>query len=624
MEIRKIEAARPHLSIIFRAGWHLLVCALLAGAAIVALRMPVRPPLDAEGLVQVLLLVLGYLALSLNVVPASQRPLATVMIHMVVAALVGFGGAYAGLKLARLPASPWLFVAGGAAATIFGLLPHLPRKGRLWALVLLALLAVAVVTGRSLRSTAQTVERTEIDTALYPLNEDVFTGLIPAPGADGGALEPGPRGLILVTGDAKFYWIRQTGMKLDAAALSIPAPMDRAAYLRQFKDPKQAPRLRVTDVVFGREPGQRSLFVAHQAWHQDKHCYTMQVSEIPLSWSARGLPQANGRWRTDFESAPCLKAEGAFDDSETGGRLAWGPDGQLLVTLGEFGFEGLNGGHGISQVANADYGRILSIDPATLQRSVVSIGHRNPQGLTVTRGGEIWEAEHGPQGGDEVNFIVKGANYGWPLVTYGTNYGTKVWALNPDSLNHGGFHEPSIAFVPSMAISALIEIGGAEFPHWNGDLLAGALRMQSIYRIRHRGDRVIYVEQVWLGHRIRDLVQTADGKILLWSDDGTLILLSRRQGADAFERFCSGCHAPKFGAAVGPSLTGVVGRRVGSVEGYVYSPALRNKGGVWSEQNLDTFLRDPRAFAPGTTMKLYGLDDKSRKEVIAELAKGRH
>jgi cytochrome c2 len=491
-------------------------------------------------------------------------------------------------------------------------------------MAILFITAAAMLAASSrLRPAADKIEKQSLDTALYELNLETYADLVPPPAADGGAIKSHGSALMLLTGDGKFYWITESVGGLHAEALRIPAPMDRAAYLAGFSDPSKAPRLRTTDLIFDRSPAPTSLYVAHQSWDIKNRCYTQRVSVMALAWTMDGHPRASGAWRALFDSKPCVRAEGPFDDSETGGKLAWAPDGRLLFTLGSLGFAGLNGQMPFSQRSDVDYGKILKIDPGTGQYTIFTTGNRNPQGLVVTGDGQIWEAEHGPQGGDEINFIEQGANYGWPYATYGTDYGSKTWPLNPDGHDHGVYHEPAIAFVPSAAISPLIELNGAEFPHWKGDLLAGSLRTEALFRIRTRGTLVIYVESFSVGHRVRDLAEMANGRIVVWSDDGTLIELSRNDHQSVFAASCAGCHEPKFGAAVGPPLAGVVGRRIASAPGFTYSRGLRSQSGVWDERTLDAFLRDPAAFASGTTMQRIRLDDKSRAAVIAEL-KAKH
>jgi cytochrome c2 len=528
---------------------------------------------------------------------------------------------YLALRIIHLPASPWILADGGVAAAAAALVPHLTGKNRLAAAILFLGAAAALAIGPRLKPASSSMERQSIDTALYGVNIDAYSGLIPPPEENGGAIESHGPALLLVTGDGKFYWVTETKDGLQSDPLDLPAPMDRAAYLADFPKGATAPRLRTTDLIFDPSPSASSLYVAHQWWNRAQRCYTQRVSVMRLAWAADGRPRSSGPWHTLIETGPCIKAEGPFDDSETGGRLAWAPDGRLLFTLGSLGFGGRNGQPPFAQRADVDYGKILKIDPATGEHTVLTTGHRNPQGLALSRDGRIWEAEHGPQGGDEINYIEQGANYGWPYATYGTDYGAKTWPLNPNGHDHGSYHEPAIAFVPAMALSPLIVLNGSEFPHWKDDLLAGSLRTEALFRVRTRGDRVIYVESFSVGHRVRDIAELPNGRVIVWSDDGTLIQVRRNDGQDAVTLWCASCHEPKFGTAVAPPLSGVVGRRIASAPGFTYSPGLRRRSAVWDEKSLDAFLSDPAAFAPGTTMPRVRLDDKSRAQVIAELRK---
>ncbi|MEO8454882.1 MAG: PQQ-dependent sugar dehydrogenase [Sphingomicrobium sp.] len=600
------------------AAWHLFALALLLGSA--ALSLPEPKAVSADK-VQILLLLLGYLALSLYLVPAAARPRIEFFGHLVTVAVIGFAGAYLALRFAHLPASPWILGLGGGAAAVAALVPHLSGKERLAAGLVLLASAAALVASPRLKRARSSVERQSVDTALYGVNLAAYTGLVPRPEADAGAIESHGNAALLVTGDGKFYWVTDALGALHADPLSISAPIDRAAYLASLGKAARDWRLRITDLIFDRSPAPAALYVAHQAWNGKQRCFTQRVSAVALAWSADGRPRSTGPWRRVFESRPCVRPEGVYDDSETGGRLVWAPDGKLLFTLGSLGFGGGGGQAPFAQSSDADYGKILKLDPATGERTFVSIGHRNPQGLVVAHDGRIWESEHGPQGGDEINLIEQGANYGWPFATYGTDYGARTWSLNPDGHDHGIYHEPAFAFLPSVAISPIIELTGSEFPHWKGDLLAGSLRTEALFRIRTRDGRVIYVEPFSVGHRVRDLAELPSGRVIVWSDDGTLIAVSRNDVESAFTRFCVGCHEPKFGTAVGPPLAGVTGRRIASVPGWAYSAGLKRKSGVWDDASLNAFLSDPAAFAPGTTMRPPGLDAKSRAQVIAELKK---
>ena len=606
------------LAIAIWAAWHVFALVLLLGSATLSLPEPKSASADK---VQILLLLLGYLGLSLYIVPAAARPRMEFFAHLLTVAIVGFAGAFLALRIVDLPASARIFGLGGCAAAAAAVVPHLSGKERLAAGAILVASAAVLIASPRLTWARASIEKQSLDTALYGVNLTSYTGLIPRPEADTGAIEAHGNGALLVTGDSKFYWVTDERGALRADPLNISPPIDRAAALASLGKGAREWRLRITDLILDRSLSPAALYVAHQVWNGKQRCFTQRVSVVPLAWSSDGRPHSAGTWRSLFESRPCVRPEGLYDDSETGGRLAWARDGQLLFTLGTLGFGGRDGQLPFSQRSDADYGKILKLDPATGQSTFVSIGHRNPQGLVVAHDGRVWESEHGPQGGDEINLIEQGANYGWPYATYGTSYGAKSWWLNPDAHDHGNYHEPAFVFLPSVAISPLIELTGSEFPHWKGDLLAGSLRSQSLFRVRTRDDRVIYVESFFVGHRVRDLAELQSGRVIVWSDDGTLIEVSRTDVESAFTRWCAGCHEPKVGATVGPSLAGVVGRRIATVPGWSYSAGLRSKSGVWDEASLNAFLTDPAAFAPGTTMRLSGLDAKSRAQVIAELKK---
>jgi cytochrome c2 len=428
---------------------------------------------------------------------------------------------------------------------------------------------------------------------------------IAKPAVDGGAFASLGETIVLASGDGAFYLVGDGA----ARPLDIPPPFDRGAYLADWAAAGPPRRLRIT----GAAMIANRLYVAHQAWNRAAHCFTMRVSVISLAPGP--LPASAGDWSVIFETSPCLTAENEFDDAETGGRLVLAPDGDLLLTVGDHGFSGLDGSAPLAQ-SSGDYGKILKIAPDGSAHAILTAGHRNPQGIAIASDGRIWESEHGPQGGDELNLVKPGLNYGWPLVTYGTEYGSTAWPLNPEGRDHGAYEKPAFVFIPSGGVCPLIEVKGREFPNWRGDLLIGTLRTMSLLRARLDGDRVMYVEPIPVGERVRDLAQTPDGRILIWADAAAQILEVRRsRREEAFDRFCAGCHAPAFGTPPGPPLTGVLGRPVASVPGFAYSDALKAAGGRWTDDRLKAFLADPEAFAPGTTMRLSKLDD----EVLAEI-----
>lgn len=146
--------------------------------------------------------------------------------------------------------------------------------------------------------------------------------------------------------------------------------------------------------------------------------------------------------------------------------------------------------------------------------SIYSYGHRNPQGLAVQPGSDtVWVTEHGPMGGDELNLVQKGGNYGWPVVSFGRNYNGTVLTTQ----RYGeGFEPPVWYWRPSTAVCGLVVCTGGMFPYWQGHLLSGNLRNQDVRRLEIANQRVIHEEIIFQSHgRVRDVAVAPDGSIHL-------------------------------------------------------------------------------------------------------------
>ncbi len=277
----------------------------------------------------------------------------------------------------------------------------------------------------------------------------------------------------------------------------------------------------VTDLLFLTD--RPSLAAAYTYWNAQQKCLTSRVALVDV---AQGWPSGTGGWRVVFESTPCLTlTRHHARGNQAGGRLAEVGPGKLYVAVGDFGHDGVVNKDVVSQDSTVSYGKILEVDVDTLDHRIVATGIRNPEGLTRDGQGRMWSTDHGPNGGDELNLIRTGKNYGWPYATYGTNYGSHVWPLSNQQGRHDGYEEPVFAWTPSIDVSDLIAVRNFS-PEWNGDLLVLSLVGRRLSRIRLSGERVVFEEPIPTGERLRDVTQLADGRIVLWTDTANLVVLS--------------------------------------------------------------------------------------------------
>jgi cytochrome c2 len=324
-----------------------------------------------------------------------------------------------------------------------------------------------------------------------------------------------------------------------------------------------------------------------------------------------------------------------------GGRLAFAAPSTVYMTSGDFHWDGMRSNTElISQNPTAEYGKVLAINLTTGAAHIVSMGHRNMQGIVSDPEHGLIVAEHGPRGGDELNRVREGANYGWPFETYGTTYDRLRIPSAASFGRHDAYEAPLHSWVPSVGISAITRIQGFH-EAWDGDLLAGSLIGQSLFRIRFQGDRVVYVEPISVGARIRDVHQHSDGRLVLLTEDDRVVFLtpSDQQAEQVFVAdyiaqrpgrvrealahavaTCTQCHSLVSGEHTSaPSLARIYDAHIGATAFVNYSDALRAHGGRWNRRALIAFLDNPQAFAPGTTMPDPGIEDERTREELVNM-----
>jgi aldose sugar dehydrogenase len=242
--------------------------------------------------------------------------------------------------------------------------------------------------------------------------------------------------------------------------------------------------------------------------------------------------------RGRFENDRLTNVEQIFEADSRGrghygSRIAFDGNGHVFITVGDrqapprgnleaHPAQDLSNHHGTINRLHDD-GRVPADNPfvgrAGVRPEIWSYGHRNPQGLVYDPAtGNLWSNEHGPQGGDELNLIQPGANYGWPVVGFGVNYGTGT-AIH-EGTQREGMEAPAHVWVPSIATSGLMLYTGDRFPRWQGNLFVGGMAGEQLARLELDGTRVVHEETLLRGMgRIRDVRQGPDGFIYLAIDD---------------------------------------------------------------------------------------------------------
>ena len=230
--------------------------------------------------------------------------------------------------------------------------------------------------------------------------------------------------------------------------------------------------------------------------------------------------------RVIFESAL-----GGSGGRHFGSRVVEGRDGTLYVTIGDRGDRPSaqdRSNHNGTIVRVNRNGTIPANNPFVgqdgIRPEIWSFGHRNPQGAGLDLQGNLWTAEHGAKGGDEVNRIRKGANFGWPVISYGRHYsGAKIG----DGTSKSGMEQPEHYWDPSIAPSGLLVYSGKLWPEWKGDIFVGSLKFDYISRLE--GTKLREVEQIKTREteRVRDIIEAPDGAIWFISvGNGTIYRLT--------------------------------------------------------------------------------------------------
>ena len=274
-------------------------------------------------------------------------------------------------------------------------------------------------------------------------------------------------------------------------------------------------RFAITDIaVLASDSKSASILISYPIYNKTSKCVVVKLSAYEVRLTEKPKLSKVKDW---FTSKPCVPVSAV---QHAAGRLEVIDKTSAYLTIGDLGFKKIG-----SKSARGDLGSVFKVGANKVEK--ISTGHRNQQGIVLI-GTDLYTSEHGPRGGDELNLIKKGVDYGWPSVTYGDRYSFFDYVKPSRPGTHEGFEKPLYYWVPSVAPTELIQLPtSSTWGSWSEQLVMGTLANQTLIFIQLLAkQRVGVVVSVDVGQRIRDLEVTSTGSILATTDSGQLLLIN--------------------------------------------------------------------------------------------------
>jgi glucose/arabinose dehydrogenase len=272
-------------------------------------------------------------------------------------------------------------------------------------------------------------------------------------------------------------------------------------------------RFAVTDIAVLRETSKRVRLLVSYPRLTDKKCIEVVVDEVSYNRITSKVSKG-GRW---FQSKPCVPVSAV---QHAAGRMEVIDSSSVFLTIGDLGYRKID-----ERNSTGDLGSVFKVTKNKVEK--ISFGHRNQQGIVLFNGTTLLASEHGPRGGDEINLIEKGVDYGWPSVTYGEPYTQGDYVIPGQTGTHKGYREPIKVWTPSVAPTELIQIPDSGYGKYSGGLAMGTLRELALFFMTFSDGRISNTEKVRVGVRIRDLDVMPDQRIVATTDDGRLMFISK-------------------------------------------------------------------------------------------------
>ena len=275
-------------------------------------------------------------------------------------------------------------------------------------------------------------------------------------------------------------------------------------------------RFAINDIaVLSESAASAKLLISYPRLGKSGFCVEIAVDELAYD-RKKQRAKFVANW---FVSKPCVPISAV---QHTAGRFAVIDKNSVYVSIGDLGYSDID-----KRSERGNLGSIFKLSAKSAVR--ISQGHRNPQGIVLFDKKTLMAAEHGPRGGDELNVIIEGSDYGWPFVTYGEPYGDGDYIRPAKTGSHEGYIEPIKYWVPSIAPTELVQLPVDGWGAWGRGLVLGTLREEVLVFMKLSENlEVTQSAQVDMGERIRDLEMLRNGDLLATTDSGKLITISNR------------------------------------------------------------------------------------------------
>ena len=275
-------------------------------------------------------------------------------------------------------------------------------------------------------------------------------------------------------------------------------------------------RFAINDIaVLSQSQSAANLLISYPRLGLQRDCVEVVVENVNYD----RINQKIKRVKTWLVTKPCVPISTV---QHTSGRFAVIDSKSAYVTIGDLGYTQIS-----NRKKRGDLGSIFKVSSTSVSK--ISQGHRNAQGILLYNGKDLLAAEHGPRGGDELNLIKAGSDYGWPFVTYGQPYGSGDYVRPTKTGTHAGFVEPLKYWVPSIAPTELVQLPKSGWGDWSNQLVLGTLREQVlVFMAIDERFVVTNTVNVDIGERIRDLEVLSTGELVATTDSGQLLVINPR------------------------------------------------------------------------------------------------